>query len=290
MKTYLNLSEEQEKFLKENPDFNMQEWFELVLNDKISRIKAKGQKINAIIAAAGYDTRISDINKNTPKAMLKIKGKSLIERQIETLKTFNIDDITVIRGYKKEEFNLPGIQYIDNNEYDTTGILHSFFLASEKIIGKTVLLYADILFDKDIVGKLINSNADYAVVVDRSWRDNYHDRVQHTISEAELVEVKDGLISRMGLNIPFDSAYGEFVGLAAFSAHGAIKAKKLYEELKGISDDETSGPAGLSKVSLVDFFNALIKQGEKITPVDVLGGWFEIDTFEDYRKSWTMVK
>jgi len=34
----------------------------------------------------------------------------------------------------------------------------------------------------------------------------------------------------------------------------------------------------------------LIEKGEKVTPVEIFGGWFEIDTFEDYRKSWTMIK
>ena len=52
MKIHLNLSEEQDKFLKDNPDINLQEWFNSVLNDKISRLKAKSQKMNAIIALA----------------------------------------------------------------------------------------------------------------------------------------------------------------------------------------------------------------------------------------------
>ena len=45
----------------------------------------------------------------------------------------------------------------------------------------------------------------------------------------------------------------------------------------------------MRNASLTDFFNVLIARGEKIATVDIHGGWFEIDTFEDYRKSWSMV-
>lgn len=290
MKLYLNLTEKQNNFLKDHPDFNIQDWFNNALNDKISEMNVRSSNINAVIAAAGYNTPVPRIDTEIPRAMLKIKGKSLLERQIEVLKKFGINDITVIRGYKKEHFTIPGVNYIDNDDYETTGILHSFFLASEKIIGKTILLYGDILFEGDIIKRLICDTSDFAVVVDRSWRDHYSNRVQHTMSEAELVEVKDDSICRMGLNIPYESAYGEFIGLSAFSARGAEKVKDLYKELKNVPDKKILGADNLSKASLTGLFNALIAKGEKITSVDILGGWFEIDTFEDYRKSWTKVK
>jgi phosphoenolpyruvate phosphomutase len=163
-------------------------------------------------------------------------------------------------------------------------------LASEKIIGKTILLYGDILFEGDIIKKLIFEASDFAVIVDRSWRDHYHDRVQHTISEAELVEVRGEMISRMGQGVPYDSAHGEFIGIAALSAGGAEKAKALYHELKERPEKNILGAEQLSRSSLTDFFNTLIAKGERIKAVDVYGGWFEIDTFEDYRKSWTIVR
>jgi len=290
MKVYINLTQEQKQFLEDHPDFDLQEWFAESLDKKISEMKISREKINAIIAAAGQHSRMPSITTETPRAMLKIKGKSLLERQIGVLKRFNIDDITVVRGYKKERFIVPGVDYIDNDEYETTGILHSFFLASKKMLGKTILLYGDILFEGDIIERLISKIADFAVVVDRSWRDHYHNRVQHTISEAELVEVEGESITRMGRGIPYDSAYGEFIGMAALSSRGAEKVKSLQEELKDTVSNKTPDFNDLSKASLTDLFNALIVKGENITLVDVYGGWFEIDTFEDYRRSWTKVK
>ncbi|MFC1668984.1 NTP transferase domain-containing protein [Spirochaetota bacterium] len=280
MKISLELSELQRKFIEDHPDFNLQEWFHNSLNKKI---KVKADKINVIIAAAGYDTRISQIDADIPKAMLKVKGKSLLERQIEMFNSMNINDISVIRGFKKEQINLPDINYYDNNDYETTGILYSFFLASEKMTEKTLLSYADVFFERDIAEKLIYESSDYAIVVDMSWHDNYHSRLEHTISEAELVEVKDDFVTAIGNNIPIESAYGEFIGLASFSQRGAVKAKELYKKTQEIKGKK------IKEASLSDFLCALIEDGEKIVPIGIHGGWFEIDTFEDFRKAWVRV-
>ncbi|MHC4187083.1 MAG: phosphocholine cytidylyltransferase family protein [Planctomycetota bacterium] len=286
----IKLTEEQRKFLQDHPEFNLQEWFNEVLNRQIKEMKIEKETVRAVIAAAGYSVHITQINSQIPTAMLKIKGKTLLERQIEILHKFDIKDITVVRGYKKESFTIPDINYIDNEEYESTGILYSFFLAVEKIIGKTILLYGDILFEIDILKKLIQNSSDFAVVVDKSWRDHYHDRVQHPMSEAELVEVKDGAIVRMGRDIPYDRAYGEFIGLSAVSSKGAETAKNLYRRLINGSNVKEENVEDWSKASLTDFFNALIAGGEVITCVDISGGWLEIDTFEDYRRSWTSIK
>ena len=289
MKVELKLTEEQRQFLQDNPDFNLQDWFSHAFDDKIGEEGIRCERKVAVIAAAGSSSRMPKRGAEIPIAMLTIRGKSLLERQIEILRSFDINDISVIRGYEKDRFMIKGVNYIDNNEYDQTGILYSFLLASNKIGGKSILLYGDILFESEILKRLIEETSDFSVIVDRSWREHYHSRVQHTISEAELVEVKDGSILRMGRGIPYDSAYGEFIGLAALSPKGSRKVRNLFDELKHEPDKTSLGGKSLSKASLTDLFNALIERGEKITPVDTFGGWFEIDTFEDYRKSWMIV-
>ncbi len=289
MKIDLNLTEEQSKFLQDHPDFNLQDWFSNALDDKIGVEEIRREKVVAVIAAAGSSSRMRDKSVKEPIAMLTIRGKSLLERQIEILRSFDINDVTVIRGYEKERFTIADVNYINNSEYDKTGILYSFLLASNEIRGKSILSYGDILFERELLKKLIDETFDFSVIVDRSWLEHYRNRVQHTISEAELVEVKDGSVVRMGKGIPYDSAYGEFIGLAAFSARGSKKVRNLFDELKHEANKTNLGGKSLSKASLTDLFNALIERGEKVTPVETFGGWFEIDTFEDYRKSWTLV-
>ena len=48
--------------------------------------------------------------------MLDIKGKTILERQIEVLNACGVKDVAVVRGYKKEAIKLPNVRYYDNDE------------------------------------------------------------------------------------------------------------------------------------------------------------------------------
>ena len=59
---------------------------------------------NAIIMAAGFASRFAPLSDIIPKALLKVKGEIMIERQIRQLIEAGIPDIYVVVGYKKEMF------------------------------------------------------------------------------------------------------------------------------------------------------------------------------------------
>ena len=61
--------------------------------------------MKAIILAAGLGTRLRPMTENTPKALVKVKEKPLVEYQIEFLKERGIDDIIIVVGYLKEQFD-----------------------------------------------------------------------------------------------------------------------------------------------------------------------------------------
>src|SRR5580765_1988418 len=57
----------------------------------------------AIILAAGYEPQLMPLIQDRPKAMLEVKGRSILERQLDTLHGYGIRDVVVVRGYKKEQ-------------------------------------------------------------------------------------------------------------------------------------------------------------------------------------------
>ena len=61
--------------------------------------------MKAIILAAGLGTRLRPMTDNTPKALIKVKDKPLVEYQIEFLKEKGIDEIIVVVGYLHEQFD-----------------------------------------------------------------------------------------------------------------------------------------------------------------------------------------
>ncbi len=101
----------------------------LLLNEK----KPK----RAVILAAGAGMRMVPINTEYPKALLKIKGETLIERQINQLNEVGITDIVVVVGYMKEKFEFLidkyNIKLIYNPQYAKRNNMYSLFLVKDYI-------------------------------------------------------------------------------------------------------------------------------------------------------------
>ncbi len=91
----------------------------------------------AIILAAGFGMRMVPINTEIPKALLKIKGESLIERLIGQLQSVGIREIYVVVGFMKEQFEYLiddyGVELVVNSDYASVNNLHSLKLVADKL-------------------------------------------------------------------------------------------------------------------------------------------------------------
>ena len=73
--------------------------------------------MKAIILAAGEGKRFNHEDVNKPKCMIDIGETTLLNIQIDTLYKCGIKDIAIVRGYEKDQLNIPGIRYYDNDIY-----------------------------------------------------------------------------------------------------------------------------------------------------------------------------
>lgn len=107
---------------------------------------------NAVIMAAGLSSRFAPLSYEKPKALIKVNGEVLIERQIKQLKEAGINDIAVIVGYKKEQFyylkEKYNVQIIINNEYLTKNNVSSIYAARD-LIKNTYICSSDNYFNKN---------------------------------------------------------------------------------------------------------------------------------------------
>src|SRR5262249_42109545 len=129
------------------------------------------EAMRAVILAAGFDHRLMPLVSDRPKAMLEVRGKPILERQIDALQQCGVRQIAVVRGYKKEQITLPNVRYYDNEAFEESGELESLVRASAELSGPVVVLYGDILFDRYILERLLQSADDITLVCDRSWPD-----------------------------------------------------------------------------------------------------------------------
>lgn len=97
----------------------------------------------AIILAAGFGMRMVPINMETPKALLKINGEVLIERQIKQLHEVGITEIYVVVGFMKEQFEYLiddyEVELIVNRDYAKKNNLHSMKLAAEHLANAYII-------------------------------------------------------------------------------------------------------------------------------------------------------
>lgn len=251
----------------------------------------------AIVLAAGYEPELMPLISDRPKTMLEIRGRTILERQIDTLGSFGIRDVVVVRGYKKEQVEVPGIRFVDNDRYRETGELYSLLQAEAHLDGPVLVLYGDIIFEPAIVERLLGVTADVALVVDRAFPDAVRAGealpdgpldlvVTETPASGRRFVAPEGgsRVLRIGPEIAPADAHGEFIGLAAFSAAGIATLREVHAALAAERAE------GLERASVTHILQAMIDRGHLVTSVDIHKGWSEVDSFEDLRRAWAEVE
>ncbi len=243
--------------------------------------------MKAIIIAAGPGSRLNPLTNDKPKCMLELKGKTLLQHQIDALRGAGIDRIALIKGYKKEMINCPDLVYYVNDNYQNNNILHSLFYAEEEMNDEFIAAYSDIFYTKDIVKRLLDSKEDISIVVDIDWRGYYEDRTDHPIEEAEnVIFDADNNLVKIGKIMPDKQAvHGEFIGMMKCSKKGALIFRKYFHRLKQIYSGKPFQRASVfEKAYLTDIFQDMADYGVRINCVIIEKGWAEIDTVQDYER------
>ena len=281
--------------------FRLQGMPEMKEREKIF-LTSEQEPVQVVILAAGAPRNqesLEPLLRDIPLACLDINGKPLLQRNIETLNKCKLYKISVVRGYKKELLNIDGVDYIDNSKYQSEHVLSSIMCAESVLQGKTIIIYADILFDGSLIDRLKSLEADFVIVVDSSFSKSLQRN-----KKLELVATKEALprgdrvltydrlynVERMGCRLPEEAKCAEFIGVAMFSKKGVEIFKREYRKAYAEYRDKPMGEApNILRATLVDFLQYLIELGYNVKALQVNSGWMEIHTFENYKYACSMV-
>ena len=255
--------------------------------------KALENKIRVIIPAAGKHPDLIEVTKEMPCCMLDINGKSILERQKESLAKIGLKNIIVIRGYQKDKVNIKGVNYFDNPNYTTTSILASLMQADSEFGHGFIYLNSDILFDEKIIKEILENKSDIVIVVDNSYKYHKHgvdknlDLVITKYHNNSLRQIgkRGNIVLRIGKKINKELAHTEFVGIAKFSKEGAANLKRIYEDCLKNHKGKFHEAESFQKAGITDMLQEMIDRGFKISVLEIHQGWMEIHNKKDLEEA-----
>jgi L-glutamine-phosphate cytidylyltransferase len=246
--------------------------------------------LKAIILAAGEGKRLRPLTDNKPKAMVNLFGMSILERQINTFKNCGIQDLIVVGGYKDETINFSNIKKYKNPDYASTNMVETLFCADSEMNDQIIISYGDIIFEKNVLINLINSNEDYSVVIDKDWQKYWELRFTDPLNDAESLRLDsmDNIIE-IGQDVKnIDDIQGQYIGLMKFQGKGLEFVREFYKTTKEESNKTGENPLNRNipfrKSYMTDFIQGLVNVGCKIKAISINNGWLELDSNDDYKK------
>lgn len=242
--------------------------------------------MKAIILAAGQGSRLRPLTDNKPKCMVEYNKKPIIDYILEIIEDCGINNIAIVGGYKQEvlqkHLKNKEIKFYTNEKFDKTNMVHTLFCAEDWIDQDIIISYADIIYKKEILQKLIESNADISVVVDKEWQKLWELRMENPLSDAETMKLdENNNIIELGKKPQsLIDIEGQYIGLIKISKNVIQKVKSFYQNLNKTALYDGKN---FENMYMTSFIQLIIDKLMPVKAVFVNQGWIEIDNLQDLK-------
>lgn len=216
----------------------------------------------AVIMAAGFGKRMVPVTLTTPKPLVKVNGKRIIDTIMEAVNNAGIEEVWLVRGYLWEKFDelltdYPNIKFILNEHYNEANNISSALLAGE-YLSNAYVLEADLVINNP------------SVIRKYEYETNYIGRYcEHT--DDWCFKVSDGIIKE--LLVVGDDVYHMY-GISYWTYEDGIK---LFDCIKKTYEMENGKEKYWDEVSMRVFKDEFSISVRPCYDNDII----EIDTFEE---------
>ena len=228
----------------------------------------------AIILSAGQGSRLGHLTSDRPKCLIHFNGRSLLDRQLDTLAVNGVERVTVVTGFRDDAIEAalaargeigPDVRTIYNPFYKVADNLGSLFVAREAIRGDTLVWNGDTLVSDSLMARVVAHQAPgIAVTIDR--KPAYDD------DDMKVIAAPDGRVRAIGKRIS-DGVNAESIGLLAFRGDGAERFRGAIERAMRTKEGTT-----------IWYLRVIhhLAQNSEVGTLDIAGEeWGEVDFPED---------
>jgi phosphoenolpyruvate phosphomutase len=269
----------EDRIVSVNEIFRLQDADEYSAAERIY-LSNSGAPRAAVVLAASRGRGLEALTVERPKVMLPIAGKPLLRWLVDGFKKESINDITVVGGYRVDAIDTAGIKLVVNERYAETGELSSLACAVDSLDSDAVISYGDLLFRSYVLRDLVESKADFSVVVDSLKTGSSN----HTVRDFAYCSRGDDrglfgtpvLLERVtSAADPERAPHGRWIGLLNVSRAGLAKLKATMKTLRGEKQFDS--------LDMPTLLNALIVGGSNIEVLYVHGHWRGVNDLDDLR-------
>jgi len=227
--------------------------------------------MRGVILAAGKGARLNGTIGDKPKCLLRVGGRTLVERQIDALEAAGIRDIVVVVGCQADLVRRNcghRVNYVENSRFAQTNSLYSLWLARPLLTNGFVVMNCDVLFHPQLLVDLLTARHENALMV--SFDDG-------PLGDEEMkVRTRCGRVVDISKTLDPSEADAENVGLVKFGASGARRLVALLDQRVAAGGLRDWAPRAFGDFAREQ---ALYAIGTRGFP------WTEIDFPEDYERA-----
>ena len=185
--------------------------------------------MKAIILSAGQGSRLGHLVDERPKCLIDFNGRSLLDRQLDTLEANGVHEAVVVTGFHDDLVNQaiarrkggPNVRTIYNPFYKVADNTGSLFMAREELSGDCLVWNGDTLVSRALMARVVaHGQAGISVTIDR--KDSYDE------DDMKVVE-EEGRLKSIGKRLDLGRVNAESIGLLAFRSGGAEQFREAIE-------------------------------------------------------------
>jgi choline kinase len=230
--------------------------------------------MKGVILAAGKGARLNGTAGDKPKCLVEAGGVTLIERQIQTLRSAGLEEIVVVVGCQADRVRTvcgPDVTYVENSRFAETNSLYSLWTARALLYQGFVVLNCDVLFHPALLDDLLATHHDAALLI------AYREAGQPAYGDEEMkVRVRAGRVVEMSKTMDPAAAHGENLGIVKFGPNSAPRLVEILDRIVASGRERDWAPKAFTEFAQERPLYALGTRGYP---------WIEIDFPEDYQRA-----